>query len=269
MNGSRHEAVRLVEREHHGADHDGILQLHGRALGGHALRLATRHEGADVAAGHLGRVHDLDARREFHALLLGDVGDLLRVAEQHALGNPACGDDRRRCDGTRLAALGQDDALHALARGLDEAVAEGGRRQPRHPGLLREATGPRRVDPVGHVVHRAFHPHAVIHGDAGVHAVEARDRAVRPVLQAQQRHARLERLLAERQHVGRGLEPGGQHDAGQRCPVLDRQRGGQEDVVPVAGREDQRAGPHHPEREGHGAGTDGHVADALDVGTPM
>ena len=81
------EAVDLIDRQHHGAEHHGVFEQRLGLLDGQPLRLAQLDHRRDVLAANGVGIEDFDGRRQGNALRRGDAFDRLALAEQHAAGD--------------------------------------------------------------------------------------------------------------------------------------------------------------------------------------
>ncbi len=86
---------------------------------------------------------------------------------------------------------------HVLSRRLDEAVAEGGRREARHARRLAEGARPAEVDVVGDEAHRLLDALGVVDRDRRVHRRDVRGGAVARGLHLEERETGVEDLPAE------------------------------------------------------------------------
>ena len=202
---ARDEPVGLVERQHHRADHDRVLQLAPRELGRHALRLAPLDEGVHVARAPPRRCRAISTvGGSVTPCLRGDVADLVGVAEQHAARDPALLRRSRRpppCAARRPRAA-RSACSSARAASTRRWRNAGGERRgdARRLATSRDATprrsGPRRSSSSARRARRRRR------GSRGSSPATLRRGAVARVLDREQRQARASRaLLAEREHA--------------------------------------------------------------------
>ena len=256
------QAVDLVERQHHGAHHHRIFQL---GLGHRCIQplaLAQLDHRLDVAGANHVRIEDFQIRRQRDALRLCNAVHLFRLGEQDAAGDAAGLADRRRLNGPRLAAFGQDDALVRRLGALDQLVTERRWRQPQFAGIAAALLQPALFDMPGNEVGHLFRALTVIDRNLLVHAVEVGRRVVGAGGHGEHRQPALQRALAQLHDARIGREVAAQQEAGERHAVHGRQARGEDDVVAIAGRDHQHVGLEQRDGIGHGAGAQHDLADA-------
>ncbi|MCY1238410.1 hypothetical protein D9M72_511470 [compost metagenome] len=197
VDGAGHQAVHLIQRQHHGAEHDVVFQLGGGHRCVQALVLAQVHHGLHVAFADPVRIEDFQAFGQFDAVGAGHRVHIFRPGQQHTMGD-ASGLAGGGClHGARLAAFGQDDALAGELRLLDQTMAEGRRRQAlARAGGATTGAQPVEVEIACDEFRDLLRALAVVHRDFLVHPVQVGRRVVGAGGHAQYRQAALQGATA-------------------------------------------------------------------------
>ena len=261
VHGPGHEPVDVSLPQHHRADHDRVDEGVAGDVLGDALVLAQLHQRRHELLGHRRRVDDLDGGGQRQPHPVGGVVDLVGVAEQDAAADAALGAPDGGLQRPGLRALGEHDAFVRRARHLDELMAERGRAQPPRVVGGGQCLQERLVERVRDVAHHQVGAVAVVGGHLGFQVVQAHRCFVGEVVDDEEGQPGLPGLAGEVPDRRVGFHADREQDAGQLHPVERGEAAGEEDVVPVAGDEDELALANPAQGAGDGLGADG---DALD-----
>ncbi|MNZ77267.1 hypothetical protein D3C78_957990 [compost metagenome] len=168
MHQAGDQAVDLVQRKHHGADHHRVFQLllsHRRI---EVLAFAQVDHRLDIAPANQLRVKDFQVRRQGDPLRTGHRFDFLGLGQQHAPCDAARLADRSRLHQQRLGAFGQDNAFVGLLRPLYQLVAEHRRRQAQLTRRTAALVQPCSVEVAGDKIGDEFGALTVVHRDLAV-----------------------------------------------------------------------------------------------------
>ena len=169
----------------------------------------------------------------------------LFAAEQDDVGHAAPEQDVGGAQDAFARALGQDDALAVAGRLVHQGILEHLGRDPGGPLLDHPVAQLGHVDVLGKAAQRGGDALRVAGFDAAVQGVELLHGLVGVALGGQHRDRHAGPALDELVHVGGHVQAAGEHDAGDVRVGAGKPggQGGQDDVRPVAGGDDQGAGP--------------------------
>ena len=172
----------------------------------------------------------------------GDILDGFAFAKQDAVSDAFFRADGGGTHSARLVAFGQDDALAGSAGLLDQLIAEGGRRQL---GVFRDVEGGRNgfgIEMFGDGFEHHVHAFDIVFGNRLGDFDDAPCRAEGIGAGTQDRYPPIKDRADQLHQFRVDFRVMGQQDAGDGHAPADGECGAENDVMTVAGSDDQRTG---------------------------